>query len=72
MADYLDVAPGYERAVEACLGDVLQYVVVPSHDEAARGLAFVRERQRRPLRVRRRRRRRRAGRAPAPTLRRRA
>jgi len=44
VADYLDVAPGYERAVEACLGDALQYVIVPNHDEAARGLAFVRER----------------------------
>ncbi|MFO7692036.1 MAG: chromosome segregation protein SMC [Vicinamibacterales bacterium] len=42
VADYLEVAPGYERAVEACLGDALQYVVVPSHDEAARGLALVR------------------------------
>jgi chromosome segregation protein len=44
VADYLEVAPGYERAVEACLGDALQYVIVPNHDEAARGLAFVRER----------------------------
>jgi chromosome segregation protein len=45
VADYLEVQPGFERAVEACLGDALQYVVVPSHDEAARGLAFVRERR---------------------------
>jgi chromosome segregation protein len=44
VADYVDVAPGFERAVEACLGEVLQYVVVPSHDEAERGLAFVRDR----------------------------
>ena len=44
VADYLEVAPGYERAVEACLGDALQYVIVPSHEEAARGLAFVRGR----------------------------
>jgi chromosome segregation protein len=43
VADYLDVVPGYERAVEACLGDALQYVLVPSHEEAARALAFVRE-----------------------------
>ena len=42
VADHLDVAPGYERAVEACLGDVLQYVVVRSHEDAARGLEFVR------------------------------
>ncbi len=45
VADHLDVTPGYERAVEACLGDVLQYVVVASHEEAARALQIVRERQ---------------------------
>jgi chromosome segregation protein len=45
VADYLEVQPGFERAVEACLGDALQYIVVPSHEEAARGLAFVRERR---------------------------
>jgi chromosome segregation protein len=44
VADYLDVAPGCERAVEACLGDALQYVLVPSHDEASRALQFVRDR----------------------------
>jgi chromosome segregation protein len=44
VADYLDVAPGYERAVEACLGDTLQYVLVPSHAEASRALQFVRGR----------------------------
>jgi len=44
VADYLDVAPGYERAVEACLGDALQYVLVASHEEASRALQFVRER----------------------------
>ena len=43
LADHLDVERGYERAVEACLGDLLQHVLVPSHDEAARGLAMVRE-----------------------------
>ncbi len=43
VADYLDVDHGYERAVEACLGDLLQHVVVPSHDAAAAGLQFVRE-----------------------------
>jgi len=43
VADHLDVTPGYERAVEACLGDVLQYVVVQSHDDAARALEVVRE-----------------------------
>ena len=28
IADYLEVDAGYERAVEACLGDLLQHVVV--------------------------------------------
>ena len=40
VADYLDVETGYERAVEACLGDLLQHVVVPSHDAAVAGLEF--------------------------------
>ncbi len=43
VADYLDVVNGYERAVEACLGDLLQHVVVPSHEAAAAGLQFARE-----------------------------
>ena len=42
VADYLEVDAGYERAVEACLGDLLQHVVVPTHDHAAAGLAFAR------------------------------
>jgi chromosome segregation protein len=44
LADYVDVTPGFERAVEACLGERLQYVVVATHDDAAEGLAFARER----------------------------
>jgi chromosome segregation protein len=43
LADCLEVEHGYERAVEAFLGDLLQHVLVPSHDDAARGLALVRE-----------------------------
>ena len=43
VADYLDVDPGYERAVEACLGDLLQHVIVERHDQAAAGLALVRD-----------------------------
>ena len=35
---------GYERAVEACLGDLLQHVVVRTHEEAAAGLRFASER----------------------------
>ena len=42
VADYLDVDGGYERAVEACLGDLLQHVVVPSHEQAAAGLQVAR------------------------------
>jgi chromosome segregation protein len=42
VADYLDVDAGYERAVEACLGDLLQHVVVPTHEHAAAGLRFAR------------------------------
>ncbi len=43
LADHLEVERGYERAVEAWLGDLLQHVLVPSHDEASSGLAMVRE-----------------------------
>jgi chromosome segregation protein len=43
VADYLDVDRRYERAVEACLGDLLQHVIVERHDQAASGLALVRE-----------------------------
>jgi chromosome segregation protein len=43
LADCLEVDRDYERAVESYLGDLLQRVLVPDHDEAARGLALVRE-----------------------------
>jgi chromosome segregation protein len=43
IADYLDVEPGYERAVEACLGDLLQHVVVERPEHAAAGFQLVRE-----------------------------
>ena len=42
VADYLDVDRRYERAVEACLGDLLQYILVDGHEHAAAGLSFVR------------------------------
>jgi chromosome segregation protein len=42
VADYLDVVAGYERSVEACLGELLQHVVVHTHEQAAAGLQFVR------------------------------
>jgi len=43
VADYLNVDRRYERAVEACLGDLLQHVIVERHDQAEAGLALVRE-----------------------------
>ncbi|MGQ0735794.1 MAG: chromosome segregation protein SMC [Acidobacteriota bacterium] len=43
LADVLEVESRYERAVEACLGDLLQHVLVPRHTHAAAGLALVRE-----------------------------
>jgi chromosome segregation protein len=43
LADYLDVDGRYEKAVEACLGDLLQHVIVERHEQAAAGLALVRE-----------------------------
>jgi chromosome segregation protein len=42
VADYLDVDRRYERAVEACLGDLLQYILVDGHEHAAAGLSRVR------------------------------
>jgi chromosome segregation protein len=44
VADYLEVDRQYERAVEACLGDALQHVVVGTYEQAAAGLQLVRER----------------------------
>jgi chromosome segregation protein len=43
VADYLDVDGRYERAVEACLGDLLQHVVVRTHEDAAAGLRLAGE-----------------------------
>jgi chromosome segregation protein len=42
LADFLEVESGYERPVEACLGDLLQHVVVPTHEHAEAGLRFAR------------------------------
>jgi len=42
VADYLEADARVERAVEACLGDLLQAVLVPSREEAARALELVR------------------------------
>ncbi len=43
VADYIDVQSGYERAVDACLSDLLQHVVVERAEHAAAGFAVVRE-----------------------------
>ena len=43
IADYLEVDAGYERAVEACLGDLLEHVVVERPEHAAAGFRLVRE-----------------------------
>jgi chromosome segregation protein len=44
VADYLEVDRRFERAVEACLGELVQHVVVTSHAQAWAGLQLVRER----------------------------
>ncbi len=43
VADYLEVEPKYERAVEACLGDLIQHVIVSSHEQAQAGLDLIRQ-----------------------------
>ena len=43
LADVIEVEPRYERAVEACLGELLQHVLVQRHEHAAAGLALVRQ-----------------------------
>ena len=42
VADHLDVDPGCERAVEASLDELVQYVIVPSAKEARKGMALAR------------------------------
>jgi chromosome segregation protein len=43
VADFLEADSRYERAVEACLGDLLQHVIVERHSHAEAGLSLVRE-----------------------------
>jgi chromosome segregation protein len=43
VADYLEVETGYERAVEACLADLLQHVVVEHPEQAVAGFDLVRD-----------------------------
>ena len=44
VADYVEIEQRHERALDAALGDLLQYVVVRTHEDAEAGLTFVRER----------------------------
>ena len=43
LADFLEVEPRYERAVEACLGDLLQHVLVERVEHVSAGLRLVRQ-----------------------------
>ena len=43
VADHLEVDQADERAVEACLADLLQHVVVASHEDALAGIALAAE-----------------------------
>src|SRR5262245_34897693 len=43
VADYLEVESGYERAVEACLADLLQHVIVERPEHASAGFDLVRQ-----------------------------
>jgi chromosome segregation protein len=43
VADYLEVEPGRERAVEAYLGDLLQHIIVERQDHAFAGFELIRE-----------------------------
>ena len=43
VADHLDVERDYERAVEGCLGDLLEHVVVRRVEDAAAGLDYLRQ-----------------------------
>jgi chromosome segregation protein len=43
LADFLDVEPRYERAVEACLGDLLQHVLVERIEHVSAGLRLIRQ-----------------------------
>ncbi len=43
VTEVLTAAPKYERAIEAALGERLQYLVVDGHDDAAQAIAFLKE-----------------------------
>jgi chromosome segregation protein len=43
VADFIEVEPRYERAVEACLGDLLQHILVERLEHVSAGLKLVRQ-----------------------------
>ena len=43
LADFIDVEPKYERAVEACMGDLLQHVLVERLEHVSAGLKLIRQ-----------------------------
>ena len=43
LADFIEVEPKYERAVEACLGDLLQHIIVERLEHVSAGLNLIRQ-----------------------------
>ena len=43
LADFIDVEPRYERAVEACLGELLQHILVERLEHVSAGLQLIRQ-----------------------------
>jgi chromosome segregation protein len=43
VADFIEVEPRYERAVEACMGDLLQHILVERLDQVSAGLQLIRQ-----------------------------
>ncbi|MDO8678228.1 MAG: AAA family ATPase, partial [Acidobacteriota bacterium] len=43
LADFIEVEPKYERAVEACMGDLLQHVLVERLEHVSAGLKLIRQ-----------------------------
>jgi chromosome segregation protein len=43
LADFIEAEPRYERAVEACLGDLLQHIVVERLEQVSAGLQLIRQ-----------------------------
>ncbi|MBY0494018.1 MAG: AAA family ATPase [Cyanobacteria bacterium] len=43
VADFIEVEPRYERAVEACMGDLLQHILVERLEHVSAGLQLIRQ-----------------------------